>query len=136
MPNPYHKANGEFASRNELSDSVDNAVARNDAHTYLTERSILESPANKKAQAAFFANHSDNTDDDELPTHDVLLTSSTSDSQGLTSREREHTQREAAKAEEAQQKVNEQAQKVQQEQASPSISQQEPEVEEEWEMSW
>jgi hypothetical protein len=106
MPNPYHKANGEFASRNELSDSVDNAVVRNDAHTYLTERSILEAPADKKAQEVFFASHSDN-DDDELPTHDVLLTSSTSDSQGLTSHEREHARKKDVEAEEAQQKANE-----------------------------
>lgn len=136
MPNPYHKANGEFASHNELFDSVDNAVVRKDAHTYLTERGILEAPADKKARETFFVSHNASTDDDELPTHDVLLTSSTSDSQGLTSHEREHAQREAAEAEEAQQKANKQAQRFQQEQVSPSISQQEPEVEEEWEMSW
>jgi hypothetical protein len=136
MSNPYHKANGEFASRNELSDSVDNAVAHNDVHTYLSERSVLEAPADGKAREAFFASHSNNTDDDELPTHDVLLPSSTSDSQGITSHEREHVQRKAAEAEETQQKANEQAQRVQQEQVSLSISQQEPEVEEEWQMSW
>jgi hypothetical protein len=102
----------------------------------LTERSILETPANKKDQEDFFVNHSGNTDDDELPTHDVLLASSTSASHGLTSRERENVRKKAVEAEEVQQKANEQAQKVQQEQASPSVSQQEPEVEEEWEMSW
>jgi len=137
MPNPYHKANGEFASRNELSDSVDNAVACNDAHTYLTERSVLEAPADKRARDEFFmSNDSTNKDDDELPVHDVLLPSSTSDSQGLTDVERENVRKDTVEAEEAQQKANEHAQQAQQQVITTTATVQEPEVEEEWEMSW
>lgn len=138
MSNPYHKANGEFASRDELSSSIDDAVARNDANTYLTERSILEAPVDKKAQEEFFvaSNNTSRDDEDDLPTHDALLTSSKHSSQSLSSREQENVRKQTADAEEAQQKANEQAQKAQQEHAAPSVSQQEPEVEEEWEMSW
>jgi hypothetical protein len=42
MPNPYHDADGKFASRDELKNTIQNAQDRGDMTTYMRERENLE----------------------------------------------------------------------------------------------
>jgi hypothetical protein len=42
MPNPYHDADGKFASRDELNNNVNSALQRGDMQTYIRERENLD----------------------------------------------------------------------------------------------
>lgn len=55
MPNPYHNAAGEFASRDGLVGSIENQLSARNASAYLAERENLDSIEREKSKKSFLS---------------------------------------------------------------------------------